>query len=137
MLGIDWQTGVVAWKFEDADREFPVLASAAVSADCVIVGGRDKRLRRFDPGGGQVRWTFIAKGRIDSSPVIVGQRVLFGATDGILYAVDLASGKESWRFDTGSSLTAAPAVGDGCLVIGDHDGVIRCFGAPAAPPRKR
>ena len=50
MLGIDWQAGRIAWTFEDPDRQFPFMASAAITKDAVIVGGRDKHLHRGDVG---------------------------------------------------------------------------------------
>lgn len=133
VLGINWQTGRVLWRFEDPERSFPFLSSAAVSDDLVIVGGRDKRLRALDPDTGRQRWQFATKGRIDSSPVIVGERVFVGSADGWLYAVEVSSGKEVWRFETGGSISASPAVGAGCLVIGTEEGVIYCFGDRPTP----
>lgn len=125
--GIHWRTGKTLWVFEDSERQFPFVGSAAVTPHVVVIGGRDKRLRAFEPETGQVRWTFSAKGRIDSSPVIVGPRVFVGSSDGNVYAVDLESGAEKWRFETGGPITASPAVGERCLVIGNQDGVLYCF----------
>ena len=73
--------------------------------------------------------TFVAAGRIDSSPVVVGERVYVGSSDGNLYAVHLDSGLEAWRFESGGPITASPAVAEGCLVIGTQDGVLYCFAA--------
>ncbi len=135
VLCIDWQAGKVLWRFEDSDRPFPFMSSAAVCGELVLIGGRDKRLRALDANTGRQRWQFVAKGSIDSSPVIVGERVFVGAGDGNLYAVKLATGEEVWRFETGSDISASPAVAAGCVVISTEDGMIYCFGSkPSAQP---
>lgn len=133
VLGIDWQAGRVVWRYEDKERSAPFLSSAAVTDDLVIVGGRDKRVRAFDPASGKQRWEFVTRGRVDSSPVVVGQRAFFGCGDGNLYAVDLRTGREQWRFEAGSAIWATPAVGEECLVVGTEDGLVYCFGRAAQP----
>ncbi|MFN0135438.1 MAG: PQQ-binding-like beta-propeller repeat protein, partial [Phycisphaerae bacterium] len=128
VLGIDWKNAKLLWEFEDADRQFPFVASAAIRDDLAIVGGRDKRLRAFDRMTGDVRWTFTTKGRLDGSAVIVGERVVIGAMDGVLHMLDLRDGRETWRYEVGSPLIASPAIAEGVLVIGAADGVVYCFG---------
>jgi len=131
IIGVDWRAGRVLWRFEDPDRAFPYMASAAVTDDLVIIGGRDKRLRALDRQTGRQRWQFVTRGRVDSSPVVVGDRVFVGSEDGNLYAVDRKTGRQRWRFEAGGPISASPAVGEGHLVIGTEDGVVYCFG-----PRK-
>jgi len=92
VLAIDWERGSIAWAFADPNRDFPFMSSAAVSKDGVVVGGRDKRLRMLNPKDGKLIWTFVTKGRIDGSPVLVGNRVLFGSGDGNLYALEQENG---------------------------------------------
>lgn len=125
---IDWKKRQPVWSFEDPDRQFPFMSSAAVTDRAVVIGGRDKKIRAFAPDSGKVLWTFAAKGRVDSSATIVGDRVFIGASDGVLYELDLRTGRESWRFETGSAITASPAIAKGRLVIGTLDGVLYCFG---------
>ena len=128
VLGIDWKASRVTWKFADPDREFPFLASAAITDKLVIVAGRDKRLHALDRQTGKPAWTFVTKGRIDSSPVVVGRRVFVGSSDGNLYAVDIETGKETWRFEAGGPISASPAIAGDLLVIGTEDGMIYGFG---------
>jgi outer membrane protein assembly factor BamB len=128
VLGIEWATGRRLWSYEHPERAFPFHASAAVTDRFVVIGGRDKMLHALDPKTGKARWTFKTKARIDSSPVIVQNRVFFGSSDGNLYAVDLRTGRQIWRFEAGAPITASPAVGSERLVIGTEDGVIYCFG---------
>ena len=129
VLGINWSKGKVEWVFEDEERQFPFMSSAALTDGLVIVGGRDKRLWALDRETGKPRWKFVTQGRIDSSPVVVGERVFVGSSDGRLYAVRLDTGTEVWRFDAGSPITASPAVAAGRLVVGTLDGLLYCFGA--------
>ena len=80
----------------------------------------------LDPDTGMPLWTYNAKARVDSSPVIAGDRVYFGA--GALIALNIDTGTEVWRFESGASITASPAIADGHLIIGATDGVIYSFG---------
>ena len=126
VLGVDLAAGAVRWRYKHPKRQFPFYASPAVAPGVVVIGGRDKMVHALDPDTGQALWTFAAGGRVDSSPVIVGDLVFFGA--GALIALDLATGREAWRFETGASITASPAVASDRLVIGATDGVLYCFG---------
>ena len=132
VLGIDLIAGEVLWRYQHAERKFPFYASPAVTANAVIIGGRDKLIHALAPETGAVQWTHPAGGRVDSSPVIAGDRVYFGA--GALIALDLKSGVEVWRYETGAAITASPAVAAGRLVIGATDGVLYCFGQEVNKP---
>jgi outer membrane protein assembly factor BamB len=86
-------------------------------------------VRAFEPLTGKVIWTFTARSRIDSSPVVVDQRVFFGAADGRLYALDLASGKEVWQYEAGGGFAGSAGIADNRLVIANDEGTVFCFGA--------
>ncbi len=133
VLGIDLAARKVRWRFEDPDRQFPYMASAAITKDTVVIGGRDKCVRAFDPGTGQQLWSFRTKARVDSSPVVVGNRVFVGSSDGNLYELDISSGKEKWRFEAGAAIIASPAVARGCLVVGTLDGTVYCLSKKSPP----
>jgi eukaryotic-like serine/threonine-protein kinase len=131
VLAVDWKAGQRVWTYKDPAREFPFHASAAVTDKYVIVGGQDKRVHCIDRVSGKNVWTFGTKAHVDSSPVVVGDRVFFGSNDGNLYGVTLDKGTEVFRFTDGRPFTASPAVGEGCLVIGSESGSgnLYCFGA--------
>ena len=118
----------IFWRYEHPERHFPFYASAAVTADIVIIGGRDKMVHALHPQTGESRWVYSAKSRVDSSPVIVGERVFFGTVGGELVALNLNSGEKVWDFVVGAAIIASPSVVDGKLVIGTDDGRIYCFG---------
>lgn len=136
VLGVNWKTRQIEWRYRDETKEFPYQSSAAVTEEVVIVGGRDKQVHCIDRKTGKGLWKFATSGRkgqggrVDSSPVIVGDRIFVGASDGFLYEIGLKDGKERWKFEIGRDVTASPAVGEGCLVIGGEgsDEFIYCFG---------
>jgi outer membrane protein assembly factor BamB len=126
-LGINWKKPEIVWTFEAQRRQQPFFASTAVSDKLVIAGSRDKRVYGLDRQTGKQVWSFETKNRIDSSPVIVGNRILVGSLDGNLYVLDLAKGTEVTRFELGSPIVGSPAIAEGCLVVGTDDGTIYCL----------
>ena len=128
VLGIDLKHAEILWNYEPPKGGYPFYASAAVTNEAVIVGGRDKRIHALKPQTGKPLWTYPTKARVDSSPVIIGNRVLFGTVGGVIYALDVNTGEPVWQFVTGSSIIASPCVAGGKLVIGSDDGVLYCFG---------
>jgi outer membrane protein assembly factor BamB len=127
VLAVEWPDARIAWTFAPKSRG-SFYASAAVSADAVIVADRSGHVRCLDPSNGEERWDFRARGPVDSSPIIAAGRVFFGCDGGGVYGLDRATGRQVWRFDAGASVKASPAVADGRLVIGCEDGAIYCFG---------
>lgn len=118
----------ILWQYEHPERHFPFYASAAVTADIMVIGGRDKMVHALNPQTGQPLWTYPAKSRVDSSPVIVGERVFLGTVGGELVALNINSGEKVWEFVIGAAIIASPSVVTGKLVIGADDGRIYCFG---------
>ena len=127
IVGVDWQKGAQLWTYAHEARHFPFYGSAAITADLVVVGGRDKLVHALDRKTGQRRWEFATKGRIEGSPVIAGERVYIGSMDGTFYVLDLRSGEKVQSQTLGAPITASPAVAAGRLVIGTEDGVLYCF----------
>ncbi len=127
-LAVDLAKGAIAWRYQDRAQSMPYRSSAAVTADGVYVGSRNKKLYAFDPQTGRQLWVFTTRGMIDSSPVVVGNRLFFGSQDGRIYGADRKSGKEVWRYDAGGKIIASPAVAGGRLVIGSDSGKLYCFG---------
>ena len=92
------------------------------------LAGVPRRSTAFNAKDGQLAWEFATRQRVDSAPVIAGDRVYAAAGDGRLYALDLATGKEIWQLETGGGFTGSPAVSAQRLVIASDDGVVYCFG---------
>jgi len=124
----------VAWQQRDKGGG-ACFAGAAVSggANRVVFASRGRKVFAVDGETGEVKWTFVTKGKVDSSPVIVktmraAEHLLVGSSDGNLYRLQLSDGKSVWKFTAGSAITASPAVRRGRLVIGTEDGAVYCFG---------
>lgn len=129
VLGIDLRRRAVQWSYQHPTRNFPFYSSAALTADRVVVGGRDKMVHCLDRSTGKQLWTLTTGARVESSPLIAGERVIVGSNDGKLYELDLSTGKKTWQFDAGAALSASPAAAQGALVIGSQDGILFCFGS--------
>ena len=89
-------------------------------------------MHAIDAQSGESLWTYRMRARIDSSPVIFGDRVVFGGSSGEISILDVTSGDVIWQFDTASSIVASPAIAQGKLVIGTEDGQMYAFGPAAA-----
>jgi outer membrane protein assembly factor BamB len=118
----------IAWRYEHPQRKFPYYASAAVTDAVVVIGGRDKMVHALNPQSGEVKWTFMTRAKIESSPVIVGERVIIASSSGEIHIMELKTGKSVWQFDTGSAIVASPSFASEKFVIGTSDGALYCFG---------
>ncbi len=127
---VNWRQGEVQWTFEDPEDAQSFRASAAVTEQVVAIGCRNRRIYGLEPATGNLRWTFAAKRSVDSSPVIVNDRIYVGSSDGRLYGLDAETGREVWQYEVGGGIVASPAVADERLVIANDDGRVFCFGSP-------
>jgi outer membrane protein assembly factor BamB len=126
-FAIDWKKRAVLWRWENAAHA-ELIASCAALADEVIFASHDRHVRAVDAKG-KVLWAYPTHGRIDSSPVIVGDRVFFGSADGRIYALDRTSGKKVWEYEAGGSFSGGAAVASSRLLIASDDGIVYCLGA--------
>src|SRR4029079_10125633 len=92
VIAIDLEKHAQLSTYRHPVRNFPVYSSAAVTTDKVVVGGRDKILHCLNRATGKELWSFTTRARIESSPLIAGNRVYVGSNDGHFYVLDLASG---------------------------------------------
>jgi outer membrane protein assembly factor BamB len=124
---VDWRKATIEWTAEHGQKYSQFRSSAAVTEEIVVFGGQDGTVYALHPDGESL-WDFPMRSKIDSSPVIVGQRAFIGGNKGQLYGLDLASGEVVFEYEAGGHFPAAPAVADGRLVIGNDDGTLYCFG---------
>ena len=117
----------VEWRYEHPQRKFPYYSSAAVTADRVVVGGRDKMVHGIGLDGKGV-WTFATRARVESSPAIADGRVFVGSNDGRFYVLGVSNGAKLWEFAAGGPISASAAIAKGRVVIGTLDGKLYCFG---------
>ena len=53
ILAVNLDTGEIAWRYRHPKRRFPFFASAALTEDRVIIGGRDKMVHALSPETGE------------------------------------------------------------------------------------
>ena len=94
----------------------------------LVTGGRNKRIQALNTKTGEIVWQFLTRGRVDSSPVIVGSRVYVGGSDGRIYGLDLKTGKKFFEKEVGQGFVGSAAIADGKLIIAGDEGTVYCFG---------
>jgi outer membrane protein assembly factor BamB len=127
-VAVDLRAGKVLWRYEHPERKFPFYASAALSGDQIIVGGRDKMVRALRQDDGREVWSHSLRGRVDASPLVAGERIVAASTAGELVMLDARTGKPVWQFDTGAGMTASPSLASNRLVISTTAGTVHAFG---------
>lgn len=131
VICLNWRKKEIVWRYSDETRDQPFHSSVALTDKFVLIGGQDKQLHCLDRTTGKPAWTLATRGQVNSSPVVVGDRVFVGSKDNLLYEVKLVDGTLIEKHQVpGRGISASPAVGEGCLVIGaeGNDGSLVCFG---------
>jgi outer membrane protein assembly factor BamB len=123
------QPSAIAWMFRDPQRSQPIRTAAAVNEHIVVFGGQGKEIHALKVEDGHELWKLPTKARVESSPVIIGDRVVAATTAGKIYLLDAATGEAKWEYEAGGSFIASPAVADGRIILGNTDGTMYCFGA--------
>lgn len=67
------------------------------------------------------------KNSYESSPVVVGDRVVVADLDGAIRCLALSDKKLLWKTETKFGFTASPSIRNGRIYIGDNDGMFRCL----------
>ncbi len=83
------------WEVKLASKGSPPV----IVGDRLFTAEKDMhRIRCFNAADGKDIWSFIAGGRIDSTPTFSEGMVLFGCRDGAVYCLRASDGKLVWRF---------------------------------------
>jgi outer membrane protein assembly factor BamB len=114
----------------------PILSSAALAEDRVVFGARDQELHCLARADGHELWAFKTRGRVDASPLVVGEVVLAASSDGRLYGLGLEDGRLLWSHDLGAALVASPVLAAGLLVVCGTDGHVWAFEASPGTLRR-
>jgi outer membrane protein assembly factor BamB len=76
-----------------------------------------------------IKWTQVADGPVESSPVVADGLVFFGSVNGNVYAVNATTGVQKWVFTTGGPVVDAPTVTDNFVFVGSYDGNVYALNA--------
>ena len=122
VLGAEVSKAKVSWVYRD--RQFPFMASPAVSESTVYAGCRDKKIHAISRKTGKGVWKYKTRGRVESAPILFHDALVCGSNDGRLYALTLEEGELLWKLDLGESIVAAPSFADGFILVGSEDGTL-------------
>lgn len=105
-----------------------VMATPAVDAERVYIGGLNGSFVACDRKTGRVVWTHKTSGQIVSSAAVTQQSVVVGSRSGEVVALNPANGSVRWTCDTGGPVNSSPAIADGRVIVGTVTGVVAIGG---------
>lgn len=129
---VDAETGQAVWR----KRSMRCTASTPAVADGLVVQAflnerpcnssrspfdLDGEVVAFDAKTGNVRWR-AGLGPTESSPLVVGRRVIVGDWRGDVVAFDLGTGRRLWSYRTGGRVKGAVSASGQTVFAGSYDG---------------
>ena len=126
---VDLKNAKVEWTFSPERGGQKFAASIAATEKFIIAASHDKRVYGLDRESGLLKWSFLTRGRIESSPVVVGQRVYVGSGDKNFYVLHLTTGEVIQKLELDDEVTGSPAVVGKRVLIGTRSGMLYCLGA--------
>jgi outer membrane protein assembly factor BamB len=113
-------TGKARWKRQVANLN---ASAPAYSDGTVYVSNLEPRqVVALAASDGHQLWKHPLPGRSESSPLVVGNKVIVGCECDTVYALDKSTGKTIWERRVNGAVKAAPAYSDGVVYIGDYSG---------------
>lgn len=136
-FAVDTETGKQVWR---ADENRCAASSPAIADRLVVQAFLNQRpcnssrspselegqVIAYDADTGKVAWRYRL-GPTESSPLIVGNRVVVGDWRGDVVALDLSSGRRLWSYRTGGRVKAAVAGTGNRAFVGAYDGRLYAF----------
>jgi outer membrane protein assembly factor BamB len=89
----------------------------------------DGRLVAVDAKTGRPIWTTNLHSHLESSPVVVGNRLFLGDDKTNVVAVRASDGKVLWQFNSPGAIKASPSYHDGRVYVADYEGSMFCLRA--------
>jgi outer membrane protein assembly factor BamB len=130
---MDTATGKKLWEFQtDEEKKYDFAdyfhSTTALAGNILYIGSGDMNLYALDPVTGKLIWKFTTGGNVQTTPVVVNDKVCFGSFDGFVYALDAASGKLLWKFKTvghrffpKGEVQGSPVASDKLFFVGARD----------------
>jgi outer membrane protein assembly factor BamB len=120
---LDRATLKTLWTFDDKRSMLHMFSSPVVADGRLFVGegmhaNFECRLYCLDTATGQKLWTHSAGSHIESTPVIIGNRVIVGAGDDGVICLDVKTGEQLWRLERPAHVDTTPVLGDGVVYVG-------------------
>lgn len=112
------------------------LKAGAVGPEPLLLLGDDAGLiSALEAGSGQQRWTYRARGPVQTQPVAQGQMLYATSNEGRIYALDIRTGSWRWSYEreTADAFSirghsgVLPIAGSQRLYVGFPDGYLSCL----------
>jgi outer membrane protein assembly factor BamB len=121
-FAVKTRSGKARWKHQVATSN---ASSPAYSDGLIyIVSLEPGEIQALYQANGKSAWHRTLPGRSESSPVVVGKKVIAGCECDTLFAFDKSTGRVLWQTHTPGEVKAAPAVSDGVAYVGDYSGTM-------------
>jgi outer membrane protein assembly factor BamB len=98
-----------------------VISAPVADASGVYFASRDHNCYALVKATGAVKWNYLTRGPVHSSPAVADGVVYFGGEDSYVYALKAKDGSLLWRFKTERDIISSPVVAGGAVFIGSND----------------
>ena len=103
-------------------------AQVTVEPGITIEGYLSKtEVRAAKLADGTELWKRVLGGVVDSSALLIGDKLVVGCHDGNLHLITAADGKVVQSVPLGPKVYSSPAWSDGKIYIGSNDGLLHCL----------
>lgn len=132
LMALRLSTGETLWAYKHKNQSRSVLSAPLIGADAVYFASVEgylsaTRVQAVKLSDGSEVWDRQMGGVIDSSPVLVGDRLLVGCHDGNLQVIATGDGRIVQSVPLGPKNYSSPALSDGRVYIGSSDGKLYCL----------
>ncbi len=127
----------VLWERNSDPRDVGVptdVTSPVFHDGVVFFAYLDGRLVAVDAKTGAHKWTTNLDSHLESSPVVVGNRLYLGDDKTNVVAVRASDGKVLWQFNSPGAIKASPSYHDGRVYVADYEGSVFCLEAVSGKP---
>jgi outer membrane protein assembly factor BamB len=120
MYSMDAKTGKVLWKHKIGalSAASPAFADGRLFAVTLEPGD----IQAMNPRSGRIMWEKDLPSRSETSPVVVGNKVIVGTETGTVFAFNVKNGDVVWTIDTADAVKGGVAVHDGIVFFGNYAG---------------
>ncbi|MGH2984191.1 MAG: PQQ-binding-like beta-propeller repeat protein [Solirubrobacterales bacterium] len=123
-FSVKTRSGKARWKREVAglNASAPAYSQGKGHGIIYLSNLEPGQVLALDARDGKQIWRRALPGRTESSPLVVGNKVVVGCECGTLFAFDRETGKSLWETNLGGEIKAAPAYHDGVVFVGTYGG---------------
>jgi serine/threonine protein kinase len=122
MYAINTMTYQRSWSIR---TEGAVRSSPFLTKDLIYFGCEANEFICSDYRG-SVKWRYLTKRPVTSSPLVADGIVYFASQDANFYALDAKSGWVIWRFRMGKGSVSSPALVENFIIFGSADNYLYC-----------